>query len=444
MYHVPCDEKALQLLYEGSHALAKVQHNGMRVDVPYLQRADKQLDRRIKKENELLQEDENWKLWQKLYGSDTNLDSGQQLARILYDELGIKCKKFTEGGNPSTSEEALEDISIPMVRRIVKIRKLNKARTTYVHNLLLEQCNGLIHPSFALNKAVTYRSSCSSPNVQNMPARGFMGKIIRRAFTCRFTRGMLVEIDFSGAEVRVAACYHQDPTMIKYIKDPTKDMHRDMAAECFKLREVPKPIRQEVKGKFVFASFYGDWWKQIAANLWSIIDKYDVGNETLRKHLRKKNFRTLGQFEVHIKRVCDNFWNKRFPVYSRWKQEIWNTYQEQGWVQMLTGFVFQGAYSKNEVINAPVQGSSFHCLLWTLIQLQKEIENRGMKSLITGQVHDSVILEVFPGELETIFEIVRDIVFRRMPEHWDWLQVEMEMEAEGSDINWFEKQELAF
>lgn len=445
MLHTPCDPAALQLLYDGSHALAKVQRNGMRVDVPYLQQADKQLARRIKKETSQLEEDENWKLWRKIYGSDTNIDSGAQLARILYDELGIKCKRFTETGERSTDQEALEDISVPMVRRILKIRKLNKARTTYVHNLLLESHGGYIHPSFSLNKAVTYRSSCSGPNIQNMPARGFMGRIIRRAFICRHRKGQLVEIDFSGAEVRVAACYHQDPTMLEYIH-VGYDMHSAMAKECFKLTgSVPKPIRQEVKGKFVFAAFYGDWWKQIAENLWGIIDKHETSEgDSLKLHLRKKNMRTLYQFQQHIKRVYNNFWNRRFPVYTEWKREVWDMYQRQGWVQMLTGFVFQGACLRNEVINAPVQGSSFHCLLWTLIQLQREIESRGMKTLITGQVHDSIICEVYPGELPALFDLVKSIVFDALPQHWPWLIVPMEMEAEGSDINWYEKQELEF
>lgn len=444
MPHVPYDTTAFQLLHEGSYALGVVQRNGMRIDEAYLHRAQEAIEKKIKKQVSLLKDTDIWRTWSRIYGDDSNFDSGPQLGRILYDELGIECKKFTEKGGRSTDEEALTAINSPFTRRLLHVRKLQKAKNTYIHNLLLESFGGYIHPSFSLNKVVTYRSSCSGPNIQNMPIRQpMMGKLIRRAFICRYRGGMIVEIDFSGAEVRVATCYHKDPTMVEYILNDY-DMHSAMAKECFKIvGDVPKALRQEVKGKFVFAAFYGDWWKQIAENLWGIIDDHDIDGVRLRHHLRNKGIRNLTKFTKHIRKVYDHFWNVRFPVYTQWKQDTWNFYLQNGWVQMLTGFVVQHTATRNEIINAPIQGSSFHCLLWTLIQLVKRLKKYKMKTVVTGQVHDSVICEVYPGELPALFDIVKTIVFEDLPKHWPWLIVPMETEAEGSETNWHEKQELA-
>src|SRR5690606_20675796 len=136
-------------------------------------------------------------------------------------------------------------------RKITKVEFIKNVVDVY--DLEVEE-----HHNFIANKICVHNSS-DSPNFQNLPIRNpKMAKIIRSAFIPRSDRHVLVEIDYSGIEVRVAACYHKDPVMIEYINDPTKDMHRDMAAQCYLAppEQVSKQMRYCGKNMYVFPQFY--------------------------------------------------------------------------------------------------------------------------------------------------------------------------------------------
>ena len=136
-----------------------------------------------------------------------------------------------------------------------------------------EQVKGILHPQFNLHNVISYRSSSDSPNFQNMPKRDKeIMKIVRSAIYPR--RGnMLMEVDFSGLEVSIAACYHKDPVMMKYLTSDHSDMHGDMAQQIFLIkdfnRDLPehKNLRQAAKNGFVFPQFYGDYYKNNAIGL---------------------------------------------------------------------------------------------------------------------------------------------------------------------------------
>jgi len=298
-----------------------------------------------------------------------------------------------------------------------------------------------------LHTVRTYRSSCSDPNFQNIPIRDKeIGAIIRKAFIPRKGRKLL-ECDFSGIEVRIAACYHKDPTMLAYIKDSTKDLHRDMAMECYLLeqRQMTKDIRYCGKNKFVFPQFYGDYYVNCAKNLWKAIDEMSLQTAegtSLKEHMAKKGIRTLAQFEKHIQKVEDNFWNVRFKKYTQWKKEHYQKYLQNRYFDTLTGFRCQGMMSRNDVINYPVQGSAFHCLLWSLIQIQKQIKIERMQSLIVGQIHDSIILDIVPEEEEKIVAILKEVMTQRIIKHWKWIIVPLDIEIDVTPIDgsWNEKQ----
>ena len=98
-----------------------------------------------------------------------------------------------------------------------------------------------MHPNFNLHLVRTYRSSSDKPNFQNVPIRdAWLSKLTRKAIRSR-PGCRLVEIDYGGMEVAIVTCYHKDPAMVRYIEDPELDLHRDMAAECFKI-----PIAEEI------------------------------------------------------------------------------------------------------------------------------------------------------------------------------------------------------
>jgi DNA polymerase-1 len=452
---------AYKLLHEGVLALAEVEANGMRIDENYLDMVLEDTRLKIIELSEQIKTDKVAKVWRKRFGARTNLDSGDQLGKVLFDSLDYECKERTEKGKPKTDIASLESLDIPFVKKYLKIKKLKKAHATYLTGIKRECRNGFIHPVFNLHIAQTFRSSSDSPNFQNMPIRDpMMAKLIRSCFIPR-KGGRIVETDYSGIEVHAAAWYHKDPVMLEYILDDTKDMHRDMGAQCYKLapKQVTKLVRYCGKNKFVFPQFYGDWYLSCAPALWSSIDQ--LGLETkdgmpLKQHLMNKGIDRLGSlnpkvdpiqgtFVHHIKKVQEHFWGVRFKDYTAWKDSWYEAYKKTGSFQTLTGFEISGWMKRNEVINYPVQGVAFHCLLWSLIQLQKALKKNKMKTKIVGQIHDSIVADVPDAEFKDYLALSNEVMTKKITKHWPWIITPLEVEAEASPVNgsWYQKEVVA-
>jgi hypothetical protein len=245
--------------------------------------------------------------------------------------------------------------------------------------------------------------------------------------------------------------------MMRYINDKSKDMHRDMAAQIYKLKpeQVGDAARHTGKNMFVFPQFYGDYWGNCARSMWEECnalkirireendDKEDTGRLIL-KHLKRQGIASLGEFDPRnkqsrpepgtfyhwVQQVERDFWNNRFRVYGKWKETWWQEYLRKGWARMYTGFVFSGSYRKNQVINYPVQGPAFHCLLESLIQLQDLIRKNRMKSLIIGQIHDSMLGDVPPEETQDYLAMAKEVMTRNIPKMWRWINVPLEIGVE--------------
>lgn len=99
---------------------------------------------------------------------------------------------------------------------------------------------------------------------------------------------------------------------------------------------------------------------------------------------------------------------------------------------------------RNDVSNYPVQGAAFHCLLWSLIQVNKELKAAGLSTLIVGQIHDSIVLDVVPEELEQVLAIVRRVMCVEIRKAWPWIIVPLDVDVEITDIDasWFEKKKM--
>lgn len=449
--------EAYRLMHYGTLALADIEANGIRIDVDYLQRAQGEVDQQIiELENELKQ-DEIWELWKRRFRDATNLGSRVQLGTVLFDILKIPPVKTTKTGRPSTDEDDLELIDHPFIEKYLRKEKLAKLSSTYIKGILREVDGDLLRPSFNLNLARTYRSACSDPNFQNIPVRNpEIAKWIRTAFIPRDGHWIL-ELDYGQIEVRVAACYHQDPTMLEYI-ETNHDMHHDMARECFKLTkdQVTKKARFVAKNSFVFAEFYGSTYINVCQEMWRAIDREKLAlpdGTPMKKHLALNGINELGRcnyrypplpgtFEYQIKKVENRFWNRTFPVYAQWKEKWWNKFIERGSFKTLTGFVVRGPCGRRDAINYPIQGSAFHCLLWSLITLNRYLKKHNFGTKIIGQIHDSMILDVPPNELEDILHIANHIMTVQIRKAWPWIITPLVIEAEGSQENWFLKKEI--
>jgi DNA polymerase I-like protein with 3'-5' exonuclease and polymerase domains len=334
------------------------------------------------------------------------------------------------------------------------MKKLLKVRDTYLEAFYREQVNGWIHPFYNLHLARSYRSSSDHPNWQNIPSHEEeMMQICRRAILPRKGH-MIVEVDYSGVEVRTSVSVHKDPVMLKYVTDKTTDMHRDMAIQLFKLAKFDKKLsphktlRKASKNGFVFPEFYGDWWQSCAKNLacnwgelpsignWQPGQGIDMPEGKLSDHMIKVGFRSLESFAEHVKKVEDDFWNNRFRVYQQWKDSAWEQYQKNGYLDMVTGFRCSGVMNRKQVGNSPIQGPAFHCLLWsftTLDRIAYELEK--WDSRLTGQIHDCLLVDVNPNELNHVIETIQRVTCDELVKAWPWIITPMEVEIESCEVD---------
>lgn len=469
----PATRAAYQLLHEGSLALARVEATGMRIDVDRLNKVEADTNTKIRDVEEKIRKDKTYEVWRRRFGRKTNLESDQQLATVLYEELGHKCLYFTEptekhpNGQPSVASAALEHIDLPFIKQIQSLAKYKKLISTNIKGLRREIVGDRIHPNSNLNTVVTYRSSMDHPNPQNIPIRDEELAIIRQVFIPSGSKYRLVDRDFKGIEVGVGCCYHKDPRMIKYVKTDPGAMHTDMAIQCYKLtreqlgdtdKGIGKKVRYCAKNMFVFPEFYGSYFPQCAKPLWEAIERMGLttaDGTSLRKILKRQGIRELGAcdkqkrpvqgtFEYHIKEVEQDFWGRRFPVYKQWKDDWYEAYLKSGGFNTLTGFRLQGHYGRNDVINYPVQGSAFHCLLWVLIRLVRWLEKHRMKSKVIVQIHDSITGDVHEDEYDDYNAKVDELVSVDLPKAWPWIIVPLETEIEASDPggSWYEKKKI--
>jgi DNA polymerase-1 len=444
---------AYKLIHEGALALSRIESAGMRIDEDYLNRTLEDVKRQIRLLESELKGYEEFEIQNKMFGTRTKITSRQQLATVLFEKLGHKSKSKTSTGRKQLDETALEAIGTPYTTKFLKLEKLRKLESTYLQGVLKETVDGYLRPFFNLHLATTFRSSSGSPNFQNIPTRDpEIAERIRRAFIPR-DGYVLVEIDYSALEFRVAASFWRDQEMISYASDPKKDIHRDCAAEIFmcEREDVSKQARYAGKNMFVFPQIYGDYYINCARSCWEAMENLDlrIDEVPMRRWMEVRGITELGAcnskyppipgtFEWHMKKVQDTF-NRWFPKFSKSKEVWWQEYKSKGYFDLMTGFRIQGVYKKNFVFNCPIQGPAFHLLLWSLTQLVRWIEKEKMKTKIVGQIHDSIVADVHKSELRDYVQKARQVMTEDVRKHWDWVVTPLDVEVEIAEENWFEK-----
>jgi DNA polymerase-1 len=444
----PASKQAYALMHEGALALTRMEQIGMPIDVPGLDAAIIRIQDQIKENESALRDMPEYREQRKKYGIKAKIGSREQLADILYNVMGHENPTINpENGNIMLDDSILRDIGSDYTKLFQRTQKLHKLCSTYLQGIRKEVCGNRVHGFFNLHRVVTYRSSSDSPNLQNIPIRDpDIGSVIRSVIKPNDPNNVIVEIDYSALEVHIAACYHKDPVMIEYL-ETGHDLHRDMAIECYRLDKSEKPIRTQVKGLFVFAAFYGDYFASIARNLWKFAQKHTMeSGALLESHLRSKGIIHLGNedamtpdsFMQHIHDVEKRFWEQRFPVYSRWRKDFYLNYLRNGHFCTHTGFRVWGVFKRNEVINSPVQGAAFHCLLKSIIQITKQLAAKKMKSRLFCQIHDSLLAEVPREELDDYIALATDTMTRWLRTQWPWIIVDLKTEVEVGD-SWANK-----
>lgn len=444
--------QANSFFFKGNLVLSQMQINGSCANEKYYKKQRKRLKKKILKLRKELSSGREARKFKEYTKRNIDIGSPKDLGVLFYEVLKVPVTR-TAKQNYCVDKNALTKIKIPFVDKLLEMRKLEKAEGTYLAQFLRESVDGVIHAGFGLNIPVTFRSNSFSPNWQNIPKRDKVIKLLIRKGILPRPGCRIVEIDFSGAEVSTAASYNKDKNLIKYLLGEG-DMHLDVAMDIWKFskkewnlidEEVRDKIRFYAKNMWTFAQFYGDWFGSCAPNLWEIGHEIKLAKGyTLVDRMKelfgmselgefKDNTITPNSFLEHCQKVERIMWEDRFPEYAQWKKDIDALYRKQGYIDTYLGFRFQGYMSKNEATNYPIQSTSFHLLLYTLIKVDKYIRKHKMKTKLSAQIHDSAILDAPDNEVKQIVNYTTSVI-NNLHKEFKWMAVPMKADIEMSEV----------
>ena len=442
---------AYEFFEKGTLAMGRLELRGVHIDEDYFETQSNSsgtgiIDTEIDKLMRQLTSGEEATLFKRETGKELDIDSSKDLGELIYDILKYP-KILTEKGNLSVDEKALQKIKLPFTKNLLRVRKLSKLSGTYMAQFKRFAFEGKIHPSYGLNIPATYRSSSYDPNLHNIPKHDkFSKRACRKGIKARPDHGLLSS-DFSGIEVGISACYNKDKNLIKYITDEKTDMHRDSAADIWMLphEEINGDIRFTGKNGWVFPQFYNSYYVNCARDLWNDYLDLEINSGiTLREHMAKKGIRTLAQFTNHCKTVEDKFWGERFSSYKKWKDKVVKEYIKNGYLETYFGFQFVGYMTRNECCNYQTQGTAFHCLLWTLMQVDDHAIKNKWDSMLCGQIHDDMITDYNDDELGTVIETINYYGTEEIRDRHKWIIIPLKIDHEISGVNgnWAEMEEV--
>ena len=333
-----------------------------------------------------------------LAGESFNINSSQQLGRILFEKLKLPVQKKTKKKTGfSTDVNVLTTLAeyheLPAF--ILKHRTLAKLKSTYTDALieLVNPQTGRIHTSYNQTVAATGRLSSSDPNLQNIPIRTEEGRKIRRAFIPR-PDWQLVSADYSQVELRILAHYSDDEILTKAFMED-EDIHTRTACEVFQVTA---------------EALTGELRRQAKAINFGII--YGMSAFGLSK-----------QLEISRK-MAQTFIDQYFARYSGVKRFIEQTISEARQTQQTSTLlgrirILTDINSSNHIIrqaaertaiNTPIQGSAADLIKVAMIRVNQALNQKKLKSAMLLTVHDELVFEVPPDELKVVTRLVRDIM----------------------------------
>jgi len=393
--------------------------------------------------------------------------SAADLRVVLYEILNVTKVKETATGLKSVDAEVVESIDNPWAKDLVEWRKWYKVLNTYMAQFIREiSPHGRMHPFFPLHTARTYRGSSSDPNFHNIPNRDEEAKAITRRGIMPSPGRRIGAVDFGSQEVRVAAILSQDAKLMWYCSQEDADMHMDIATRIWgaDMALITGLIRFHSKGGFVFAEVYGSFYVNCAVDMWDNCADLQLSNgATIREHLLsvgiisgpasgKTKFKIRGkiqtisrhlyQFIQHVKDVEAWFWEE-FAGLREWQQRMVQEYQQKGWVEMPFGYRRTDLLTNNMIFNTAIQGTAFHLLLWSYIQLKRYCDTEWRTDQL-GQIHDEIVYDLADGELQDVLNVTEDVMTVRIREAHPWVVVPLVIEPEVTDIDvgWYYKKEM--
>lgn len=367
--------------------LVRMERNGVALDTELLRQMSHHLGEQL------------LKLEAEIYnsvGHQFNINSPQQLASVLFQELKLPPSHKTKGSY-STGASVLEELRgiHPIIEFILDYRQLSKIKSTYIDALptLINHKTGRVHTSFNQTRTSTGRLSSSEPNLQNIPVRGELGKQVRQAFIAP-PGSRLVAADYSQIDLRALAHLSQDESLLgAFHRD--EDIHAATAAKLFGVdaSQVTPDMRRVAK----------------TVNFGVIYGMSDYGLEQATELSREEASQFIASYFA------------QYPGVKQYLESTKKQAREKGYVQTLLGrrrFIPEINANNRQVreaaermaINMPVQGTSADIIKVAMVNLHREMEKRQLRSKMTLQVHDELLFEVPDEEREEICQLVPKIM----------------------------------
>lgn len=380
-----------KILYEIEMPLIKIlyemEERGVKIDIGLF----KQLSAEIDIEKTKLK-----KLIYQQAGVEFNINSPQQLSKVLFEKLKLSKTKRTKTGF-STDSSVLSELasSAPIVRDILRYREITKLQTTYLTPMqeLIKHETGRIHCQFNQTGTATGRLSSSNPNLQNIPIKGELGKKLRKGFIAE-QENLLISADYSQIELRILA-YISNDEKLKEAFINNEDIHLQTAATVFN-----KP-----KDKVT------DDERQIAkmVNYGLIYGLSDYGLAT-----------SLGISNEEARNIIDEFLGIYFQV-AEWRQKVIEQTKETGYGKTIFGRIrpFPGIFAQNRTIyesavraaiNHPIQGSAADIIKKAMIEIDQEMKNRKFQGGMIIQIHDELLFEVEKNRIKEAQLLIKEIM----------------------------------
>ncbi len=372
--------------------LIEMEYAGIAIDVDFFKSFAKELNRRMLE----IQKD--------MYASvgyDFNLNSTQQLSKVLFETLRLTppdSSNKTKAGGYSTAAGVLEEMKDQheVVNWILEYREISKLVSTYLEALprQLNPRTRRVHTSFNQTGSVTGRLASSDPNLQNIPTRTELGHQVRCGFVAE-PGNLLLSVDYSQIELRIVAHMAEDEAMLAAFR-AGQDIHATTAAAIFNvtLEDVSKEQRRHAKA-INFGLIYG-------------MSAFGLSRSTDL---------TLSEAENFVKAYF-----QKFPGVKTYLDGIRRQAAERGYVETMLGrrryfpelrnppTAQIRARAEREAINAPIQGSAADILKVAMIRLPGELKRAGLHSRMLLQVHDELLLECPQAELNETARVVRTVM----------------------------------
>jgi DNA polymerase-1 len=370
-----------------SAVLAHMEATGVRLDVAYLRALSLEVAEEIARlEAEVF----------RLAGHPFNLNSRDQLERVLFDELGLPAIGKTEKtGKRSTSAAVLEALreAHPIVEKILQYRELTKLKSTYIDPLpdLIHPKTGRLHTRFNQTATATGRLSSSDPNLQNIPVRTPLGQRIRRAFIAE-EGWLLVALDYSQIELRVLAHLSGDENLIRVFQEG-RDIHTETASWMFGVpREAVDPLMRRAAKTINFGVLYGMSAHRLSQEL---AIPYEEAQAFIERYFQS------------------------FPKVRAWIEKTLEEGRRRGYVETLFGrrryvpdlqarvkSVREAA--ERMAFNMPVQGTAADLMKLAMVKLFPRLEEVGARMLL--QVHDELVLEAPKERAEAVARLAKEVM----------------------------------